>query len=65
VTGMKPASEQVPHAVLLVRHGQLFAGCGNDTAIELLEVQPEGKKRMPASDFVRGYRPHEGARIGG
>jgi methionyl-tRNA formyltransferase len=64
VTGMEPASEQVSQAALLVRHGQLFAGCGDHTAIELLEVQPEGKRRMPATDFVRGYRPHEGERIG-
>ena len=64
VTGMKPASEQVPQGALLVRNSQLFAGCGNNGAIELLELQPEGKRRMPATDFVRGYRPHEGEGIG-
>jgi methionyl-tRNA formyltransferase len=64
VTSMKPASEHAPQATLLVRHGHLFVGCRDNTAIELLEVQPEGKKRMPASDFVSGYRPHEGERIG-
>lgn len=31
-------------------------GCGENTSLELLEVQVEGKKRMPASDFARGYR---------
>jgi methionyl-tRNA formyltransferase len=30
----------------------------------LLEVQPEGKKRMPARDFVHGYRPRTGERLG-
>jgi methionyl-tRNA formyltransferase len=34
----------------------LVIGCGNGTSIELTEVQIEGKKRMPASDFSRGYR---------
>ncbi len=34
----------------------LIVGCGKDTSLELLEVQIEGKKRMPASDFARGYR---------
>ena len=42
---------------LLVRGSQLFVGCGKHTALELLEVQPEGKKRMAAGDFVHGYRP--------
>jgi len=64
VTGMKPASEHVRQATLLVRAGQLFVGCGHNSAIELLEVQPEGKRRMPASDFVRGYRPQEAERLG-
>lgn len=31
-------------------------GCGNNTSLELLEVQIEGKKRMLAADFARGYR---------
>lgn len=34
----------------------LIVGCGNNTSLELLEVQIEGKKRMTASDFSRGYR---------
>jgi methionyl-tRNA formyltransferase len=28
--------------------------------LELIEVQPEGKRRMTASEFVRGYRPKTG-----
>ena len=36
---------------------QLFAGCGTATTLELLQVQPEGKKPMPARDFIAGYRP--------
>ena len=31
-------------------------GCGGNTSLELLEVQIEGKKRMSAADFARGYR---------
>jgi len=57
VTLMKPASELVPLGTLLVRGNRLLAGCGNDSAVELLELQPEGKRRMPASDFIHGYRP--------
>lgn len=31
-----------------------------DSGVELLEVQPEGAKRMAAADFVRGHRPTPG-----
>jgi methionyl-tRNA formyltransferase len=42
----------------------LFVGCGRETALEILELQVEGKKRISASDFVRGYRPRPGERLG-
>lgn len=42
----------------------LVIGCGKDTSIELLEVQIEGKKRMSASDFARGYRLSEKTVLG-
>lgn len=35
---------------------KLLAGCA-DRFIELIEVQPQGKKRMAASDFLNGFRP--------
>jgi methionyl-tRNA formyltransferase len=34
--------------------GSLRVACGGGTALELLEVQPEGKRRMAARDFVNG-----------
>ena len=43
---------------------RLFVGCGKGTAIELLEVQLEGKKRSSAADFIRGYRPLSGEKLG-
>ncbi|MBQ4396574.1 MAG: methionyl-tRNA formyltransferase [Clostridia bacterium] len=30
--------------------------CGNHTAIELLEIQAEGKKRMTTQDYLRGHK---------
>jgi methionyl-tRNA formyltransferase len=42
----------------------VFVGCGNKTSLELLEVQLEGKKRSSARDFLHGYRPAEGERLG-
>jgi len=35
-----------------------------DGALELLEVQQEGRKRMTAADFVNGQRPQENDRLG-
>ncbi len=44
-----------PEPGTLEVHGKrLVAGCGNGTAIELLEVQLEGRKRMPAQAFLNG-----------
>ncbi len=42
----------------------LLVGCGSGSALQLLEVQMEGKKRMPASDFIHGYHPRPGEKLG-
>jgi methionyl-tRNA formyltransferase len=42
----------------------LLVGCGDNTALELLEVQPSGKKRMSAEAFISGYKPVSGERMG-
>jgi methionyl-tRNA formyltransferase len=45
----------------LQAHGEhLYVGCGQNTTLELLEVQPQGKKRMTARDFINGYRVKPG-----
>jgi methionyl-tRNA formyltransferase len=49
---------------LLIEKGRMIAGCGQRTALEMLEVQLEGKKRMSAADFVNGQRPQSGERLG-
>jgi methionyl-tRNA formyltransferase len=54
----------LPSAELKVEGNQLLVGCGEGTAIELLELQIEGKKRTPSADFIRGYRPLPGERLG-
>jgi methionyl-tRNA formyltransferase len=67
VTAAKPLTQpslRLPPAELVVKDRQLLVGCGNGSALDLVEVQPEGKKRMPAGDFVRGYRPQAGEKFG-
>ena len=53
----------VPPAEVRVDGTHLFVGCGEGTAIEIVELQLEGKKRTSAADFVRGYRPQSGERL--
>jgi methionyl-tRNA formyltransferase len=49
---------------LMVDRDRMFAGCGDGSAIELLEVQAEGKRRMPAAEFLRGFQIRSGERLG-
>lgn len=60
----QPVDRSLTAAELLVESDHLIVGCAHSTALELLEVQPEGKKRMSASAFVQGYRPKTGDKIG-
>lgn len=64
VTAAKPSPEKVSQAQLLIKEGALLVGCGDSTTLELLEIQPEGKKRISARDFMHGYRPQPGERLG-
>lgn len=47
----------------LLDEKRFIVACG-DGAVELLQVQPEGKKQMSGSDFIRGKRLVKGAFIG-
>ncbi len=49
---------------LVARGDRLFLVCGGISAVELLEVQVEGKRRMPAAEFIRGYQVRAGERLG-
>jgi len=55
----------LPPAEMKVEGDRVLVGCGEHSTIELLEVQLEGKKRTTVSDFIRGYRPAPGEKLGG
>jgi len=71
-------AQPLQHAVKLtpgdvaVEGMRLFVGCGKnkdedkdtDTALELIEIQLEGKRRMTAQEFINGYRPKSGDHLG-
>jgi methionyl-tRNA formyltransferase len=67
--------EIVGSAALVVHEdaapGQIFVDgqrivvcCARDTWVELVELQLEGKKRMTASEFLRGTQLVSGMRLG-
>jgi methionyl-tRNA formyltransferase len=58
------SEHSLPAGELLIDNDRLFVGCGGGTALALLEVQPEGKKRMAVRDFVHGYHPQTGEKLG-
>jgi methionyl-tRNA formyltransferase len=49
---------------LAVQGTRLLAGCGQGSALELIEIQIEGKRRMSSADFINGYRPQPGEQLG-
>ena len=57
-------ADSVPIAELSVFAGRLLVGCGQNTALEILELQLEGKKRTTARDFIQGYRISPGDKLG-
>jgi len=50
---------------VLVAHGDdLVVACGDQTALRLLDVQPEAKRRMSVRDFLNGTHLKVGDRFG-
>ena len=49
---------------ILTLHNRLLVACAANTWLELVELQLEGKKRMPAAEFLRGTVLRAGACIG-
>ncbi|HUD23639.1 MAG TPA: methionyl-tRNA formyltransferase [Acidobacteriaceae bacterium] len=50
--------------VLRVAGDAMAAGCGGRGSVVLDEVQMEGKRRMSAAEFMRGYQIRSGERLG-
>ena len=55
----------IANGELIVAHrDELVVQCGQQTALRVLEVQPEARKRMAARDFINGMRVKVGSRFG-
>jgi len=55
---------QLAPGAIAVQGPRLLVGCGQGTALELDEVQIEGKRRMTAQQFINGYHPKPGEPLG-
>jgi methionyl-tRNA formyltransferase len=54
-----------PGTLLLFKdNDHLFVATGGQGAIEIRELQPAGKRRMTAEEFLRGRKPQAGDRFG-
>jgi methionyl-tRNA formyltransferase len=50
--------------ILHAKGSELIVACGNETALQLLEIQIEGKRRMNARDFLNGINIQSGEKLG-
>ena len=57
-------SDVVPGEVITAEGDELIVNCGEGTALRLIEVQPEARKRMGVRDFISGARLKVGDRFG-
>lgn len=64
ILNAKPATEPVPAGELKTIANRLLIGCANNTSLDVLELQLEGKKRTQAKDFIHGYQPKQGEKLG-
>jgi len=61
---LRPVNSSLPPAEIRIENNSLLVGCGHDTTLELLELQLEGKKRTTVRDFLQGYKPKPGEKLG-
>lgn len=53
-----------PGEVVVAMRDELVVQCGKQTALRVLEVQPEARKRLAARDFINGMHVKIGDRFG-
>ena len=53
-----------PGELIVAHRDELIVSCGDQTALRLIEVQPESRKRITAREFIIGARLKVGDRFG-
>jgi methionyl-tRNA formyltransferase len=59
-----PNPKARPGEVIVAHGDDLVVSSGESTALRLIEVQPEARKRIPVRDFINGMRLKVGDRFG-
>ena len=57
-------SNATPGEVIVARGDDLIVNCGDQTALRLIEVQPESRQKYIARDFINGMHMKVGDRFG-
>jgi methionyl-tRNA formyltransferase len=60
----RPVEGDLQPGHLLSDKRRVLAGCGGNTALELVEIQLAGKKRMTAEALLNGYKLNENEQLG-
>jgi methionyl-tRNA formyltransferase len=58
------ADHPAPGCILVPAENSLWVATGANEAVEVVELQPAGKRRMSAKEFLHGHRFQEGDRFG-
>ncbi|WP_394583625.1 methionyl-tRNA formyltransferase [Cytobacillus firmus] len=63
---VKHAKSEEPGTIIRLEEDGIIVASGNDTAVKITELQPSGKKKMSAEQFLRGSGSHltAGGRLG-
>ena len=64
LAGPGDTGDAQPGEVLCVKKDEIVVICGQQTALHLLEVQPEAKRRLSVRDFLNGTHVEAGERLG-
>ena len=59
-----PSNEITPGTIISTMDKLLTVACGERTNLSIEELQPEGKRRMSAPDYINGSRIEVGDRLG-
>ena len=59
-----PEVAVIAPAHFAIENERLLLGFAHGTALDIHELQREGKKRMSARDFINGYRPRHEETLG-
>lgn len=57
-------TQRPPGEIIAAAGDELLVFCGGDSILRIEELQPEGKRRMGARDFINGVRPKLGEILG-